>query len=98
MDENLIGGSAASSEVTAVPLSESDVGRVGAAHSTQGLVRRPLHTGPRISDLEDTGIHRAVTPSFRGTRCSFNTVTLFKALTSDSHCRLISKLLGENEI
>lgn len=56
VDENLIGGSVASSEVTAVPLSESDMSRVGAAHSTQGLVRRPLHTGPRISDLEDTGI------------------------------------------
>lgn len=96
-NENLI-GSAASLEVTAASLSGSDMSQVGAAHSTQGLMHRPLHTGPRTSDLEDTGMHRTVTPSFRGTRCSFNTVTLFKALTSDSHCRLISKLLGENEI
>lgn len=56
-DENLIGGSAASSEFTAVPLPGSDMGQVGAAHSTQGLVHRPLHTGPSTSNLEDTGTH-----------------------------------------
>ena len=85
-----VGHAATSVAVITVPLLRGDVSQGGSAC-------RALQGGP--SDLENTGTHRTLTLSLQRDKLFVqHRDSPFKVLTSDSHCRLISKLLRESEI